>query len=833
MNEAVERVLALLPDHRQHGNYWKAKCPAHPDKQPSLAIKETPGGGCFVKCHAGCDKDAVLAALGLTLPDLMPPKQFTPSAARSRQERAYDYTDETGTLLYQAVRMVPKAFRQRRPARPDDSPKERQEGWAWNLNGTRRVLYRLSDVIRAVADSTRVWIVEGEKDATCLVEAGLVATTNAMGAEKWTVPEYSEALRGANVVIIPDNDDSGRRHVRQVGESLKGKAASVRVLELPNLPPKGDVSDFLESGATVDELIALADTAPSFEEWEKTGKQEKQEGNQVPESASWEEPVPFGVQSAIPFPAEAISGWLGTYVRAVAMATQTPLDLAGVLSLAVLAAALQGRVVIEGNPGWREQVMLYTGVVLPPATRKSAVVSLLVAPLLLFESEQQKERAPKRAEEETERRILEGRLKDAEQRAVKEKDVMEREAAREDAKALAKELGNHQVVGEYHLFTEDFTPERLPGLMADNDGRIAVISAEGDSLHSMSGRYSDKSPNLLTFKKGYDGEPLRTGDRVSRAREYIESPALTLGVAFQPSVLRDLFKVPALRGEGVLARFLFSQPETNIGYRQINPPPVPESVALSYAAHVMTLLNFPKLGECGPIVLRLSPDAKARFDVFQHETEEKLRPGGVLSGLADWGGKRPGTALRIAALLHVAQNYVETGTWSLTVTEDSIHRALALCDYFESHARNVFAYMGGDANSDNARELLDWLRRTNKVNFSEAEVWANFSHGGHSGRFEDRESIVAALTILSDRHFIRLMPSQARTGPGRKRSPQYEVNPQAYQYESPNSSSIPIFPIQLPGEVNKTGQIGILEDSRHEDASILVRGDKKIVEDVY
>lgn len=113
----------------------------------------------------------------------------------------YDYVDEKGSLLYQVVRFEPKIFRQRKP--------DGRDGWDWNLNGTRRVLYNLPAVLKAVEVGKPVFLVEGEKDADALIGLSLTATTNPMGAGKW-LDEYNESLLGARVVIIPDNDKPGR-----------------------------------------------------------------------------------------------------------------------------------------------------------------------------------------------------------------------------------------------------------------------------------------------------------------------------------------------------------------------------------------------------------------------------------------------------------------------------------------------------------------------------------------------------------------------------------------------------------------------------------------------
>jgi hypothetical protein len=179
----------------------------------------------------------------------------TISTADKRVVAAYDYRDEHGALLYQSVRFEPKGFNQRRP--------DGAGGWVYKLNGIRRVLYRLPELLTADPSQT-VFIVEGEKDADRLADLGLVATTNAGGAGKWR-DEFSEFLRGRHIVIIPDKDTPGREHAKKVARSLQGVAASVRVLELPNLPPKGDVSDWLDAGGVVDELLVLAEAAPLWE----------------------------------------------------------------------------------------------------------------------------------------------------------------------------------------------------------------------------------------------------------------------------------------------------------------------------------------------------------------------------------------------------------------------------------------------------------------------------------------------------------------------------------------------------------------------------------------
>jgi putative DNA primase/helicase len=174
-----------------------------------------------------------------------------------QEDHVYRYHDPDGKVRFEVVRFKnPKDFRQRRPG------KDARGNPLWGLGGVEPILYKLN-LIAAADPKTPVWIVEGEKDADRLGALGELATTNPMGAGKWR-DSYAELLRGRHVAIIPDNDDAGRDHARQVACSLHGVAASVRVVELPGVPDKGDASDFLAAGGTLDQLRELAGKTPEW-----------------------------------------------------------------------------------------------------------------------------------------------------------------------------------------------------------------------------------------------------------------------------------------------------------------------------------------------------------------------------------------------------------------------------------------------------------------------------------------------------------------------------------------------------------------------------------------
>lgn len=248
------------------GRQGSARCPAHDDRHPSLSISDGADGKLLVHCHTGCAQLDVIDALKLrgAWPENQPVPQlrvhrggkeangvYAVPERRSggREAAVYDYRDETGTVLYQAVRYDnPKTFRQRR-VMPDGSV-------SWGLDGVRLVLYRLPELLAADPVMT-VFVVEGEKDVDRLIALDLVATTSAMGAGKWR-NEYAEMLRDRHVVVIPDNDRPGREHADDVVASLLGVAASVKLMPLDGLPEKGDVSDWIDAGHTAYDLEVKA-----------------------------------------------------------------------------------------------------------------------------------------------------------------------------------------------------------------------------------------------------------------------------------------------------------------------------------------------------------------------------------------------------------------------------------------------------------------------------------------------------------------------------------------------------------------------------------------------
>lgn len=233
------KILCPGPGHSPH------------DRSLSVTLDAQAPDGFVVHSFAGDDpimcRDYVRQQIG---DDKWQPKS---KGSKRLIVAEYDYEDETGHRLFQAVRMQPKDFRQRQPDGKGD--------WVWNLKGVRLVPYRLPELAEAISLDRRVFIVEGEKDVDNLLKIGIPATCNPMGAGKWRT-EYAQYFQGADVAILPDNDSPGISHAEQIAKTLKGIAASICICMLPGLADKGDVSDWIAAGGTAAKLEQLVtDTA--------------------------------------------------------------------------------------------------------------------------------------------------------------------------------------------------------------------------------------------------------------------------------------------------------------------------------------------------------------------------------------------------------------------------------------------------------------------------------------------------------------------------------------------------------------------------------------------
>ncbi|MBF6046384.1 DUF3987 domain-containing protein [Streptomyces sp. NRRL B-1677] len=490
---------------------------------------------------------------------------------------------------------------------------------------------------------------------------------------------------------------------------------------------------------------------------------------------TWEDPIPLtGRRERPAFPAHVLPTWMRDFVAAVAEETQTPVDLAGSIALAVLATAAGGRSVVHVRGNWREPTNLYTVVALPPANRKSAVFALLTNPL--YEAEKQLKTAMKPVIVEAE---LTARLaKEAADKAAAKAgsaDGDKREDMVATAIGLAQTAETLTVPAEPVLLADDSTPETVTSLMAEQGGRLSVMSAEGGIFDIIAGRYSG-APNMEVFLKGHAGDRLRV-NRQTR-REYIDAPALTIGLAVQPDVLRDIGKVKGFDGRGLLARFLYSLPPSRVGERKVITDPVPEEVATTYAANVIDLtLSLAEWTD--PAVIQLTAEADAALIAYQERVEPQLHArGGKLGHISNWAGKLAGATARMAALLHLGEHLGDG--YARPVTEKTMSAAIELGEYYTAHALAVFDVMGADPIISRARSVLDALRDNEWEDVSRRDLFTVLSRT----EVPTVADLEPALALLEDHGYLRSYQPERTGKRGRPPAPRLLAHP-SLQHDGP------------------------------------------------
>ncbi|PZR80336.1 MAG: hypothetical protein DLM65_08485 [Candidatus Aeolococcus gillhamiae] len=677
----------------------------------------------------------------------------------------YPYHAADRRLLYDVLRFDPKEFM---PRHPDPETGAMVTGLA---GVEERVPYRLPELL---AESGRVifWV-EGEKAADRLVALGLLATTTAGGAKSFAkhAIAYAEHVHGRRVVILPDHDPDGRTYGASVASALAAVDCDVRLVDLPELPPKGDVSDWLDAGhgiAELNRLVASAPTWPVTQAFAPTAPEEKAAVTAHPASEIWHKVIPLDDRyRRAPFPVHALPGWLAEWVQAIAAATQTPADLAAMFGLAVVSAAAGRCIVVELMPEWREPVNLYIVMVAESGERKTAVCAEATAPLTAWEEAEVTKGYPAHQEARARRDIACKRAERAADQASKEDDPVKRAKASDVAVATAQEAANIVLPPLHRLMADDVTPEALTGLLAAHGGRLALLSAEGGFFGMLSGRYSRGVPNLDVVLKAHSSETIRV-DRKTRAPEYVERPAITLGLAVQPDVVNATRSVPELRERGFLARCLFSVPSSNVGRRSTEAPSVPTAVKEAYATGVRALAEQCIDHVDAPRRLTLSDAAADLFRGFRKQIEMKLLEPAELGHLRDWGSKLPGAVARIAGLFHVAG-----GALGDRMEESTVADAIAVGEYLIAHALVAFGLMRADPNLVAARRVLAQLQHKQRRDVTIRELFSELPRP----QFPRVDDLSIPLAILEEHGYVRRAAMEERAGPGRKPSPRFEIHP--------------------------------------------------------
>lgn len=472
-------------------------------------------------------------------------------------------------------------------------------------------------------------------------------------------------------------------------------------------------------------------------------------------SPQWETPLPFDDFDLPEFPTDTLPPVVRDYVEAVAETTQTSVDMAAVASLATLSICLQGKYRIWGKPDWSEPLNTYCVIALPPAERKSAVISFMTAPIEEYEKEVNAVLDTQIVESQMMKSVLEKERKSLEDKVSKGK------ATRDDLTQKAQEIADFKEIQPLKLFVDDVTTERLTSILAENNGRAAIVSAEGGIFDILKGIYT-KNVNIDVFLKGHSGDTIRV-ERVGRASERIDHPTLTMLLAVQPEVLNGLMSNGVYHGRGLTARFLYSIPKSFRGDRDFYTDPITDTVSSAYNNLIRTLLRV----EANEDPINLTSEATLVLEKLFLNTESRFRTD--LAEIEGWAGKYVGAVLRIAGLLHVAVSNGVPDFWD--VSEETMKNAVRIGEYFLEHAKAAFSLMGADPVIKQSERLLSAIQKNQLPEFSRRDVmrmcrWVKTAEAAQS-----------MLNRLCEYGYIAPKPTEAVLGAGRKPSDVYLTNP--------------------------------------------------------
>jgi putative DNA primase/helicase len=785
---------------------WRGACPIHNGKDDNFAVESNTGRWfCHSTCGRGGDileleaaltggdfptcKKGVFRLVGRIEPEYRRNgtrtngDSATGSAGGEREVARYPYVDRDGNLLYEVIRYLgpdgEKTFRQSRP--------NGTGGVIWNLDGVERVPYRLPQLLKAET----VYLPEGEKDAHTLEGWGLVASCNPGGSgNSGLYAGWTEYFRGRHIVIPPDNDTPGRKHAAAVADALLGAAASIRIVELPGLPAKGDVTDWRDAGGTLERFLQLVESAKVIDaaalselraRWALADEEPHHQASaQAPSVWPKLEPIQSDLPPVQTFSEDLLPDSFRPLVADVTERMQVPMDYPAVAMVLCLAGAVNRRAVIQpkaNDTGWAVVPNLWGGIIAPPGFMKSPIIQAATRPLNQIQTEWRREH--------------EDALRDY---AAEEEKYELRRAAWKDQYKLASKKGSaaperpEDELAEpklRRLIVNDSTFEALHETMSENPAGILVIRDELTGWWSQLDKAGREGERAFCLQ-AWNGDTGHTIDRIGRGTIHVEACCMSMLGGIQPGRLRS-YLVDALKdgpgNDGLMQRFqLLVWPDTARKWNYVDR--APDAASEEEAAQV-----FRKLVDMdaeNQARFRFASDAQELFIEWLAELEAKIRGDEIHPALISHLSKYRSLMPSLALLFELAERGVfdvfDGSTLAHSenfVSLENAKRAAAWCEYLESHARRVYSCIV-TPQLRAARELADKIkqRKAGADGFlSCRDVYTK----GWSG-LDSPEAVKQAAEVLQDAGWVRAADSESSDVLGRGRPAiLYEINPGVWQ----------------------------------------------------
>jgi hypothetical protein len=705
----VERVLARLEDYKEHRGEFRARCPAHRgNSDDSLSIKAGDDGRALLVCRADCNLQEILDALGIAVVDLFDHREPNSSpakkAARKTTKEASDqdkvlatddlpngtyweFTTPAGEVLY-IQRHKREYYR-----------KVGEGLWKKGLSGVTQVLYNLHELVDGVRAGKTIYHLEGPKDVeTAREKLGVVATTSG-STSSWR-PEFKSFYIGADVVIVPDNDGPGRKYADTVARSIAPVARSVKVLDLPGMPDKGDLTDWLDAGHTPEEFFASVEVTEIYA---------------PEEEAPWTEPrlLDSDLPPVAPFTAGMLPEPLGSHVMDAArrMDNVAPDFIAA--SLIVGAGAIIGRRLAlrpKARDEWQVTPNLWGANVGPPSSMKTPAQAAGLAAVTRLGAEareQFKARSKDHEVDAIEKEIRGKHLKDELKKAVKSGDP----AAISNIREELADLSESDEPTEERYTTSDATVEKLGELLRDNPNGLLNDRDELMGWLSTLDRAGHEGDRAF-FLEAWNGDKPYHVDRIGRGSIHIPALCLSIFGGIQPGPLMTYVQdalAESEKADGLLQRFqVLVWPDTR-PYGRVDEPPDPETKGAVFKIFkALASFNAKEFGakldafeptdpeeesepEGVPFV-RFTEEAQATFDEWRDEFEPRIRSGAYPAAVEAHFLKYRSLFASLALIFEVLRyvSHRDEGRDNGAVGVMSATRAAVWCEYLESHAMRLY-----------------------------------------------------------------------------------------------------------------------------------------------
>lgn len=429
----------------------------------------------------------------------------------------------------------------------------------------------------------------------------------------------------------------------------------------------------------------------------------------------WAIPTPLRPDGTnlLPFPVNALPPIIGDMADAIATTTSTDVAMAGTSILSAVSYCFSGVYRMSAKRDHTEPLVIDTLTIAEPSFKKSPVISMVKKPYIQFAHDWNENNKQDIFKAQAERKILEGRLT-----ALEKKD----DVTADEIAELQTKLSNIPASNFRRIVVDDITPESLVNQLEENC-TLLMISDEAGMLGNFSGRYSNNIPNLDLLLKSWNGETY-ISDRATRTSIVLKKPYMSICLACQPYVFDGMISNPAFRGSGLIARFLYCFPTSNIGTRKYDTQAVPEAVSENYKELIYKLLST-KFTYHDDKELFLHFDGKA-YKEFVDYYNNFIEPHLVtdMAFCKDWGGKYHGELLRLCGIIHCIKCALDdTNPVETRVGIDTFCNAIEIGEYFREQA--IYAYSLGDVDiaTVKAERALNKIRSKHITNIRQNDLY--------------------------------------------------------------------------------------------------------------